>query len=77
MGLLKDVRLQRICHFKNTELTRLVTFPKAISVCSLCFFIAVPSYVFPWGLPEGQERVQLRRGLELLPRQDIRLQNAY
>ena len=77
MGLSKDVRLQRICHFKNTELTRLVTFSKAISVCSLCFFIAVPSYVFPWGLPEGQERVQLRQGLELLPRQDIRLQNAY
>ena len=25
MGLLKDVRLQRICHFKNTELTRLVS----------------------------------------------------
>ena len=39
MGLLKDVRLQRICHFKNTELTRLVTFPKAISDCSLCFFL--------------------------------------
>ena len=25
MGLLKDVRLQRICHFKNTKLTRLVS----------------------------------------------------
>ena len=48
MELSKDVRLQRICHFKNTELTRLVTFPKAISVCSLYFFIVVPSYVFPW-----------------------------
>ena len=70
MGLLKDVRLQRLCHFKNTELTRLVSVV-------LCFFIAVPSYVFPWGLPEGQERVQLRQGLELLPRQNIRLQNAY
>jgi len=61
MELSKDVRLQRICHFKNAELTRLVTFPKAISDCSLCFFfISVPSYVFPWGLPEGQERVELR-----------------
>ena len=77
MGLLKDVRLQRICHFKNTELTRLVTFPKAISVCSLCFFIAVPNYVFPWGLPEGQERVEFRQVLELLPTKNIRLQNAY
>ena len=70
MGLLKDVRLQRFCHFENTELTRLMSVV-------LCFFIAVPSYVFPWGLPEGQERVEFRQVLELLPTKNIRLQNAY